>query len=147
MVHHQCNADESQEVCSGLIHPLHIKSSPDIFVHERLDHAAPNSPVHQVAKQILHSLEKGLQACDRVWDCTVLPKSLTSSIRTEAAASDSHFGGTVVTATVFLTIVPKLQPLCTTDCSLCTTKHKIYVPPDCSAQILDSVLSNTRSNS
>lgn len=62
MVRYLCNADKSQGVCRAFMHSAHIKSSPDIFVHERLNHVAPNSPVHRVAKQILHSLEKGLHA-------------------------------------------------------------------------------------
>ena len=39
------------------------RKSPDSLVHERLNHKAPYPHVHQVAQNILDSLEERLQAC------------------------------------------------------------------------------------
>ena len=40
----------------------HFESSPDRIVHERLNHIAPNTLDHQVAKQVVNPLQEILYA-------------------------------------------------------------------------------------
>lgn len=56
-----CMAQETCSACCDTIKSM-VESSPNRLVHERLDHIAPHTHVHQVAKKIVDPLQEVLQA-------------------------------------------------------------------------------------